>query len=440
MAKNKNDKAEKKDKLQRLRPKQLHQIICRALENALNPHSDIPTVGDGFVEGITLCDIILEEQDQIIHESQRNNYTTLYNPTELITKDINSTLAKIGKTVIIKDDVKPYLYKGYKGLLNDYIYCTTFLNNKPVEKDTFNFIKGTLDFNTMAAIRNRIKDVTDTAWEDYCMLHPKMSKNKAMEKEIRNQYKPAAPFICIEGSVYEFTPEFDEKTERERELLLEFADAIIYKKVLEVTYQAPHYDHPDKLEFHPHYIRKVGNKLMVYGRSRSIAFHKPDEYTLVNLIVLRTLDVREYPIEKHYYSAQELGLDYNDELFRHRMTFNAPGYSKEVEDCTRVVLKVRKCIPTPKNPRMPFTRLLAEPLHHSQQICTDYPESEEYGYVSLFISDSQFIRPILLSWGSDIEVMEPESLRLQMQKEANRLIYMYGTLTNNEESTATATT
>ena len=421
-------KQKKDGKNLRLSSKVLHKIICEALEEALNPKSNVPADENGFVDADVLNDIIVFKQAQIVPVEEQAKYTGYYRPSELISKGINVALARMGKQIETNKNVRPFSYRGYKGLTEDYIKCCMILTKTPVESEVFDFIKGTLNFETLSAIRNRIKDVADTAWDEYCLKHPKAANNKSIEKMVKDQYKPDGPFICIEGSVYEFSPQYNEMTKHERSMLLRFADAIIYKKAVEVTYQAFHYNQPDKLEFHPHYIRKVGNKLMVYGRSRSIKYHKPDEYTLVNLIVQRVKVVNDFKKgdEKHYYSAKELGLDYNNELFRNRMTFNAPGYNQEAFDCKEVILKVRKHIETGKKPRKPYDRMLAEPLHHTQKVHTGLPEDEQFGYLSLFISDYLFIRPILMSWGSDIQVIAPEELKTQMEQEICRLVELYG--------------
>lgn len=417
---------DKNAKEQRLPAKQLHRIICEALEEALKPKSKVPADENGFVNADVLNDIILFRQEKELPETESIKYTASYRPSELISKGINVALARMGKQIETNKKTKPYSYRGYIGLIEDYINSSMIHNQTPVDKEVFDFIKGTMNFETLSAIRNRIKSVADKEWKSYCEQHPKAAKNKVIEKTVKDRYKPDGPFICIEGSIYEFAPEYREMTEHERAMLLLFADAIIYKKAVEVSYHAFHYDKPDQLEFHPHYIRKVGNKLMVYGRSRSIHYHKPDEYTLVNLIVQRVKDVKDFKVPKHYYSTKELGLDYNNELFRNRMTFNAPGYNSEDFDCKEVILKVRKHIETGRKPRKPFDRLIAEPLHHSQRVCDRYPEDEQFGYLSLFVSDYLFIRPILMSWGSDIQVIEPIELKNQMEQEICRLVELYG--------------
>jgi len=430
----KNIKLKKAPKsgLLRLPPRVLHTIICEILEDALKADTTVPSLEDGFVTTETIEDYILEKQEQIVDARQIKQYTTDYVIYDLMVKGVNPALKKMNKSATRKKIGKHTCYKGYAGIVEDYRITSTMNRELPVDKGVFEFIKGTMDFNTMAAIRNRINDVADKAWIAFKQANPKYDTNTAKEKEVRAMNKPDAPFICIEGSIYEFTPDYEEKTARERELLLKFADAIIYKKAVKVSYQALHYDKPDELEFHPHYIRKVGNKLMIYGRSRSIAFHKPDEYTLVNLIVHRVQQVTDFDEPIHYYSAKELGLDYNNEVFFNRVTFDAPGFLMGDDTCTEVILKVRKKVETQGNPKMPFQRIISEPIHHSQRILDR--EDDLFGYISIHVKDYMRMKPILLKWGCDIHVESPEILRQVMEGEVRRMAEMYGIAVTAPES------
>ena len=418
----------------RLQPRVLYQVVCELLQDALDYRNCIPSE-EGFVDSQFIGDWVVEKQEEIVGEKEAKKYTTDYQIPDII-KGINKFLKKIDKTVERKKINKRNHYKGYPGLVDDYKKCYSMFKETPVDKGVFDFIKGTLNFNTLSAIRNRINDVADKAWADYKKEHPKRAGNKTIEKEIKAKHKPDAPFICIEGSVYEFTPDYEFRTEEEREKFLDFADAIIYQKAVKVSYQAFHYQEPDDLEFHPHYIRKVGNKLMVYGYSRSIEHHAPGQYTLVNLIVQRVKDVMDFKEDIHYYSAKELGLDYNRDLFYNRMTFNMPGFQGVDDACMEVLLKVRKVIETPGKPKMPFERIKSEPLHHSQKE-RDEMEDDEFGYVSLFIKDYMYIKPILLKWGGDIQVLKPVELRAIMENEVRRMAAIYGitTLESPEKET-----
>ena len=139
------------------------------------------------------------------------------------------------------------------------------------------------------------------------------------------------------------------------------------------------------------------------------------------------MDVTELDEEKHYYSAEELGLDYNNEVFLNRITFDAPGFLLDYDTCTEVILRVVKKIETTGNPRMPFQRILSEPLHHSQKVLEDRGD-EQYGYISIHVKDYMRMKPILLKWGSDVTVESPLELRQIMEDEVRRMATAYGLL------------
>ena len=300
-------------------------------------------------------------------------------------------------------------------------------NASPVEKDVYAFIKGTMNFDLMASIRNQMNMIAENEWIDYLALNPKAIANKKAQADYKAQFKPKEPFICIESSKYEFTEEYEDRIKKQRKIFKDIADAIIQERAVRVTYQAHHYNQPDELEFSPHYIREVRGKLMVYGQSRSIKYHAKDQYTIVNLVVDRIEDVNEFDDTENvkYYSAAELGLDYNKTLFYNRMTFDMPGFPGMTDVCTRVLLKVRKEVQTPGKPKMPYKRIIAEPLHHSQVALTEL-EEDEFGYISIFITDYMFIKPLLLPYGSDIAVVEPKELLDEMAKEIKKMAAMYG--------------
>ena len=409
----------------RLPPRVIHIIVCEILEDALVPGTDLPVLKGGFLTGSDLEVEILNRQQRIVGESQKDLYTVKYNVADMVVKSINPKLKTVGGKIIREKLDRKVCFKGYPGLAGDYKSVMVKDRELPVDKGIFEFIKGTMDFSTMSAIRNLIYGRAEKAWQDFRKENPKFDTNTSKKKEVKAMSKPDAPFICIESSIYEFTPDYEAMIARERSLFLQFADAIICRKAVKVAYQALHYDKPDDLEFHPHYIRKVGTKLMIYGRSRSIAFHGSDEYTLVNLIVQRVKSVDDFEEDIHYYSAKELGLDYNNKVFLDRVTFDAPGYYMGDETCTEVVLKVRKRVETPGNPRMPFQRILSEPLHHSQRVLTERDEPG-FGYVSIRVKDYMRMKPILMTWGSDIRVESPESLRQVMLDEVRRLAEFYG--------------
>ena len=233
--------------------------------------------------------------------------------------------------------------------------------------------------------------------------------------------------------MYEFTPEYAEHSEKRSEFVLAIAYACITHCVLKISYQAHHYDVPDDLEFHPHYIRKVGNKTLIYGISRSIKWHAPDHYETVNLVLERIVGVTTAGVEQiRYQSPKKNRLGYEidyEQLFSSRIAFNAHNYRTDEETQT-ILLKVVKKVQTRGNARMPFKRICQEPLHHTQKVVR---EDETHGYVSIDVKDFYFAKPLLLPWGGDVEVLEPEALRGIMTYEIRKMARAYG-LIQDEES------
>lgn len=402
----------------RLETPLLHQIICQALEQALNKKSSIVKDKDGFVDAKDLLRFILAEQEKYADKNNHDKFEEEYNVSELINKGITPWLKVLGKRIERRKVGKAFVYKGYAGLEQDYLNSRTMNSNLPIEEDIFEFIKGTVSFSTLSAIRNRIKAIDKK--ESPKEKEGRKKKGVLMEKLIKN-----GPFLCFEESVYEFTPQYKEKTKQEQKLLLTFADAIVVQTALKVLYKPLHYKKTDELEFHPHYIRQVGKKLIVYGFSKSMK--RKSEYKLSNLIFQRIINVETLDEPVEYRSAAQFGIDYNRDFFLNTMTYNANIIGADRNKPTEVILKVCKeriGMPSGRIIR-PFDRILSEPLHHSQEVYRNIPTDKKYGYIRLFVSDYLYIKPILLAWGSSIEVLKPEDLRLKMIEEIKEMMMAY---------------
>ena len=413
-----------KEKPKRLPPRVLYREVCNYLERELVKHEGGGERA-GYCDAISIGDYIVEYQDSKADKKLRATYTTDYNVHDII-KGINNTIETKDKHIEIETFDGITFYKGYEGLKDDYETCIMVKNASPVEKSVFDLIKGALNFETLAAIRNQISLIAENAWVNHLALNPDIIITKKDKADFKAKYMPEEPFICIESSQYEFTEEYEDRMEKQRKCLMDIGVAIVMKKAVRITYQAFHYDHSDDLEFSPHYIRAVGGKLMVYGQSRSIEHHAKDQYKLVNLILSRILAVNDFDADENvkYYSAKELGIDYNKKLFYNRMTYDMPGFPGMTDACTRVLLKVRKMVQTEGKPKEPYKLIIENPLHHSQAALLELEENE-FAYVSLFVKDYMFIKPILLPYGSDIAVVEPKELRDKMVDEIKNMVAMY---------------
>lgn len=399
--------------------------VCEMLAKAADGDKSILTDDKGFVPTRELERAVFEYMEKFIPPADRRRYSSTVNINDIIRKGINPILERIGVEVIRNESVRPFSYKGYPDIYEDYIEAYVLHSKDPIEEGTFDFIKGPMDFRTLAGIRNRIKDKAEAAWQRHLIKHPEDNGNTVLKRKLQQEQWPKHPFICLDSSVHDFTKNYQEHTAAERRLLVKFAEAIIYGKVLRVVYQALHHEEPDELEFHTHYIRKDGNKLMVYGSSHSSLHHNENEFHLVNLVANRVVSVDDFPKKITYRSAESLGLDYNTKMFHDRMTFDAIEHTGRKSRPERVVLKVVKTMMGGKRPLMPYKKMLLEPLHHSQTVCKDYPENPDYGYIAFYITDYMRIKPILMGWGKAVEVIEPYRLRQAMIEEIGAIYTMY---------------
>ena len=407
-------------KRKRLPTQKLHEIICMILEKALHEDKGYSTDVEGY---ITIEDIhahLLNEQDKLVGDGKGLYYEDCYNISELIKKGINPWLEPLGKAVYSKKSGRTFVYKGYNGILEDYKFSREMHSSKPIEEGMFEFVKGTVTFQTMAAIRNRIRSI-----EQEANKKSQTAKCSSRSLMLLESLKCGGPFLCFEESEYEFSEDYQKHIAREQTLLLTLTDAIILQQVVKVSYQPFHFVQAKELEFHPHYIRRVGKKLMVYGFCKDK--DSEAEYVLTNLIIRRIHSIESLSEAIPFRSAQRFGIDYNHKFFRHTMTFNANIRNNDRYSPVEVILKIRKSYRTQPDGRMiyPFERILSEPLHHSQKICEDYPSDKSFGYISLNVSDYLYIKPILLSWGSYIEVVSPQDLREKMAEEVRLMARNY---------------
>lgn len=414
--------------IKRLDTKDLHVIICETLEKALLPDSDIPNE-NGFVTRQVLLEALIERQkailDQVPEDKKKKNehYDEEYNTTELIRKGIMPRMKGQERQIECKKVGKGFIFKGFKGLTQDYLRSRTLNDKTPIDKESFELAKGLLNFSFIAALRNRFNLMAEEAISKEEKTKGKKLSAKEKGKIVKELW-PKEPFICFEESVDEYTDQQKEQNRTEQQLLLVMAEAIIRRMPVRISYKPVKRDYNYEMVFHPHYIRRVQNKVTVYGMSR-IEGKEDQQYRLVNLILKRVVKVEEANGEK-YISAGDMELDYNGSFFKNTMTYNAQLETGGRENTTEVILKVRKQRKALVNNRTirTFERLKSEPLHHSQQVIPER-EDDEFGYLSLKINDYLYIKPILLKFGSDIEVVSPADLRDVMAQESALMAAVY---------------
>lgn len=309
-------------------------------------------------------------------------------------KQLQNALRKSKKAGLIDNKKKSIesngdKVKGYKGLLDDYMLR---LRNEWISKEGIEIVRGNLNFSILSQIQGWITDQMDQG-EDV-----------------------PSYFISIEDSVGNHSSD-EGKLTLEQKHLSRLSYSIIYKKAVKITYlpNALGGKQTDELIFSPEYLRRVGRKWMVYGMSESKQFPQP---AYVNLVLSRIKHIGDSDTP---YTPS--GVDYKtDDPFKDQMTYHGfPACSGKNE---KVVIKVRKEKSgyTSGTKIYPFVRIQQEPLHYSQTVID---EDSDYGYIKIEVSDAMFIRPILLTWGADIEVIDPSALREQMRQEVATMQAMY---------------
>lgn len=422
---------------------EIRKALVKALEDALTGSLQIATARnaickDGFVSLETLQHYMnfvvqqYEKEETLEFQAEKGNkeavveFSRDFKISDSINKGIAVWLDRIkdkkdkdknkGKELIKVRNGRKFLYKGYEGITKDFERSLTEGSLAAIESFTYDFIKGALDFTTIAKIRNEIK-----------------------QTEIKEDMKaPEYAFICFENPYYEFSKDANVENLllKEREDILAFAKAIVRRKVVKIQYSPLNHENDDTIILHPHYIRRVGRKYMIYGFGHKAG--KPHNARILNIILSRVKSVKE--IDGVYKTAAESKVDYNYDFFKNVIIYDASRDDVDRENPTRVVLKVvreRKAAISGKILR-PLARLMEEPLHQTMRaIVKNNTIDEKYGYVEMYVSDYMYLKRILLPWGADITVESPAELRQLMQDEAKRLMEAYAQESEEAEYSVT---
>ncbi|MBP5335906.1 MAG: WYL domain-containing protein [Bacteroidales bacterium] len=170
-------------------------------------------------------------------------------------------------------------------------------------------------------------------------------------------------------------------------------EAIIGQQPLQVDYRTF-----DNTEFHwtihPYYIKQYNNRWHLIG-------YNPEFQDLSHVPLDRIDDIKPLHIEY----IPNIDIDFDQ-------------YFKDVIGAT-----VRKAKPERIVLRFSLSRLqyvLTKPIHHSQ-VCSDTQE----GIVTLNLIPNQEFEALLLSYGPDVEVLAPETLRDQIREIIERAYNKY---------------
>ena len=189
------------------------------------------------------------------------------------------------------------------------------------------------------------------------------------------------------------------------DLLPVFYKAITNKQVLRFSYQRFGQD-PFELTFHPQFIKEYNGRWFVFGeanREPFQAYNVPLDRIVGDVSEMD--DVEYIPAEKGFYQN----------FFNNIIGVTHEKGAKVEEVIIRTKTEYQHGL------------LLTKPLHHSQKELLPFGEHEDgcYGEVTLTIETNRELRGKILAYGQYLEVMQPQSLREQIEDIIKQQIHQY---------------
>jgi len=164
-------------------------------------------------------------------------------------------------------------------------------------------------------------------------------------------------------------------------------NAILYKKVLEISYQSFKSDKPQTIIFHSYHLKQFNNRWFLFGKNNNFD-------NLTNLALDRIQSVKE--CNEKYISNTTIDFqEYFDDFI---------GVSKtENTALTKITLYAQPSL-------APYIK--TKPLHGSQRKISD----DEKGFkFSIEVIPNFELKKLILSFGEDLTVLKPDDFKKQIK-------------------------
>lgn len=181
------------------------------------------------------------------------------------------------------------------------------------------------------------------------------------------------------------------------EYLSPLFEAIVSKQPLRITYE-PYGKKSYKTIVHPYFIKQYNNRWFLLGYNTDGVYEN-----IVNMSFDRIKGIRPAPVAFVENTFCDFG-EYFDDFV---------GVTRAGTEIRNIVLKIE-----PK--RLPY--ILSKPLHPSQR---NRRASE--GIIELKVIPNRELYQLLLAYGPDLEVLEPEDIRQKMAEFAEKMAEKYKT-------------
>lgn len=174
-------------------------------------------------------------------------------------------------------------------------------------------------------------------------------------------------------------------------------NAILNSKTLKVEYQGFKQEKSDIFYFYPYFLKQFNNRWFLFGGREHVDY-------MINLALDRIAYIEEstklYKANKHI----DFSTYFNDVI---GVTI-IPDISPE-----RIVLRF-------SGNRFPYIK--TKPIHLSQRILE---EKLEYGVIEICVIPNNELEAILLSYGEDVEVVLPQTLRTTIKSKVMNTLRYY---------------
>ena len=184
-----------------------------------------------------------------------------------------------------------------------------------------------------------------------------------------------------------------------RELIGELFTAIVDKQTLSIEYKPFKWNHSSKVVLHPYHLKHFNNRWFLFGFNEQ-------EQDITNIAldrIIPPLQVIDNPFKP------------NTDIDFQKYFTDVVGVSvPKNKTAQKVVLKIT-------SGRWPYIK--TKPLHSSQS--PPIEENKDYTLIELNVKLNNELQSLIFSYGEDIEVLEPEELRVKMAKRAKKLSNSY---------------
>jgi predicted DNA-binding transcriptional regulator YafY len=181
------------------------------------------------------------------------------------------------------------------------------------------------------------------------------------------------------------------------EFITPLYNAILYKKVLNVSYKSFKRDNNQSISFHPYYLKQYKNRWFVFGLN--------EDFGLINNLALDRI----------------VGIEDTKKVLTPNTTID---FSEYFEDVIGVTLdkeaKLEKILLRISNDLYPYIQ--TKPLHGSQK---KKETADLYVLIELKLIPNYELESLILSYGEGIEVLSPETLRDKIKNRVQATLNNY---------------